>query len=268
MASENMPFMGHLSELRKRLVISVVVVFIGFLVSFTYSEFLFKMLVFPMHSGISFKTAYPYVYIVTRDIDSSLVFLGPAEAFWAHMKIAMIFAIIATSPILFFELWRFMAPGFHEKEKKMAVPFLLVTTGLFIFGTLFCFIIVLPFAMKFLLTYKTESLTPMIAVGRYIDFCLKFILAFGIVFELPVVLVFLTRLGVVTPKTLAKNRKYAVLLAFVAAAILTPTPDAFNQVLMAVPIIFLYEGGIIASRIFIRRSRGADKREKPKSDSA
>jgi sec-independent protein translocase protein TatC len=103
--------------------------------------------------------------------------------------------------------------------------------------------------MNFLLTYKTESIKPMLSVGKYIDFCLKFILAFGAVFELPVVLVFLTKMGIVTPSFLAKNRKYAVLLAFVIAALLTPTPDAFNQTLMALPIIVLYEAGIWASRI-------------------
>jgi sec-independent protein translocase protein TatC len=127
---------------------------------------------------------------------------------------------------------------------------------------MFCFTIVLPFAMKFLLNYKTESLMPMLSVERYIDFCLKFILAFGVVFELPLVIIFLTRLGIVTPQTLAKNRKYAVLLAFVTAAILTPTPDAFNQTLMALPIIVLYEGGLIASRIILRGKKHDDDKGK------
>ena len=145
---------------------------------------------------------------------------------------------------------------------------MIVSTGLFFFGAMFCFLIVLPFAMKFLLTYKTESLTPMIAVGKYIDFALKFILAFGVVFELPVVMVFLTRLGVVSPQSLAKNRKYAVLMAFVAAAILTPTPDAFNQVLMAVPIMVLYEAGIFTSRFFVAKGvkDETDTREESNGD--
>jgi sec-independent protein translocase protein TatC len=99
----------------------------------------------------------------------------------------------------------------------------------------------------------------MISVEKYIDFCLKFILAFGVVFELPVVMVFLTRMGIITPETLAKNRKYSVLLAFVAAALLTPTPDAFNQTLMAVPIIVLYEGGLLASKVFLRRKKKKEK---------
>jgi len=124
---------------------------------------------------------------------------------------------------------------------------------LFLVGALFCFLLVLPFAMGFLLTYKTGSMTPMLSVGNYVDFCLKFILAFGAVFELPIIIVLLTRMGIVTPKTLAKNRKYAMLIAFIVAAILTPTPDAFNQTLMAVPIIVLYEVGILVSRLFVRK---------------
>ena len=107
--------------------------------------------------------------------------------------------------------------------------------------------------MGFLLTYKLgDVLMPMLSVGLYVDFCLKFILAFGAVFELPIVIIFLTRMGIVTTKTLAKNRKYAVLAAFILAAILTPTPDIFNQTLMAIPIIILYEAGILVSRIFVR----------------
>jgi sec-independent protein translocase protein TatC len=120
-------------------------------------------------------------------------------------------------------------------------------------GALYCFFLVLPFAMGFLLTYKTGSMTPMISVGSYVDFCIKFILAFGLIFELPIAIIFFTRIGVVTPKTLAKNRKYAILIAFIAAAILTPTPDAFNQTLMAIPMIVLYEVGILISRIFVRK---------------
>jgi sec-independent protein translocase protein TatC len=133
------------------------------------------------------------------------------------------------------------------------VPFVFVATALFLTGAAFCFFIVLPFAMSFLLTYKTgDFMMPMLSVGQYVDFCLKFILAFGAVFELPIFIVFFTRIGLVTPQTLAKHRKYAILIAFVVAAILTPTPDAFNQTLMALPMIVLYEVGIIVARIFVK----------------
>ena len=185
-----------------------------------------------------------------------LVFLAPAEALWMHLKLSLIIAIIISSPIIFYEIWKFVSPGLLMKEKKYVVPFVVIATSLFLMGSLFCFIIVLPFAMNFLLTYKTESIKPMLSVGNYIDFCLKFILAFGAIFELPVAIVFLTKMGIVTTDFLAKNRKYAVIMAFIIAAVLTPTPDAFNQILMALPIILLYEAGIWASRILNLKQKG------------
>lgn len=264
MAKEKMPFTEHLGELRRRMVISVLSLLAGFAVSFYFSETIFKLLTIPVRSDILFKPAYPFVSFIAKEkAVSSLVFLAPAEAFWVHLKISMIAGLILSLPVIFYQLWKFVSPGLVRKEKRYAAPFVVIATGLFFFGASFCFFVVLPFAMKFLLTYKTASLTPMLSVQRYIDFCLKFILAFGVVFELPVIIVSLTRMGIVTPQTLAKNRKYAVLLAFVAAALLTPTPDAFNQTLMAVPIIFLYEGGILASKLFVRRKPKDDKRQEP-----
>ncbi len=262
MPEGKLPFTGHLTELRKRIFISVAAVMVCFVGAFHFSEDIFRALTLPMHSDLRFLTEYPFVSFVEKEgVKHSLIFLAPAEALWVHLKIAMIAGILVAVPVLFYQLWKFISPGLVEKEKKYAMPFIFIASGLFFFGAVFCFVIVIPFAIKFLLTYKTESLTPMISVERYIDFCLKFILAFGAIFELPLVIVFLARLGVVTPQTLAKNRKYAVLLAFVAAAILTPTPDAFNQVLMAAPIIVLYEGGLIAARLFVRRKKNDnDKR--------
>jgi sec-independent protein translocase protein TatC len=262
-----MPLTSHLNELRKRITVSVVSLLVFFIVAFNFSEDIFRFLTLPMRSDIAFVPRYPFITMVEKDNPiNSLVFLAPAEAFWVHLKISLVAGLIASLPIIFLQLWKFVSPGLMEKEKRYTLPFIFVSTGLFFFGISFCFGIVLPFAMKFLLNYKTASLTPMISVEKYIDFCLKFVLAFGIVFELPLVLVFLTRMGVVTPRTLAKNRKYAVLLSFVAAAILTPTPDAFNQTLMAGPIIVLYEGGILASRIFAKRRKGDDSRQEHKGD--
>lgn len=131
--------------------------------------------------------------------------------------------------MIFHQIWKFVSPGLLQKEKKYVLPFILAATGLFLLGAAFCFFIVLPFAMSFLLTYKVgDFLMPMLSVGQYVDFCLKFILAFGAIFELPIAIIFLTRMGLVTTATLSMNRKYAILIAFIAAAILTPTPDAFN----------------------------------------
>ncbi len=264
MADEKMPFTGHLEDLRKRIVISLVGLIAGFSLCFTYSEEIFNVLTMPLRSELSFGTHYPFISFVPSKIKNpSLVFLAPAEAFWMHLKVAFVAGLILSLPLILYQLWKFVSPGLLLKEKRYVGPFVASATLLFLAGAVFCFMIVLPFAMGFLLTYKTGSMTPMLSVGSYVDFCLKFILAFGAVFELPIVIVFLTRMGIVTPKTLAKNRKYAVLLAFVAGAILTPTPDAFNQTLMAVPIIFLYEAGIIVSRFFVKRKpvKGGEESE-------
>jgi len=249
-----MGLFDHLSELRSRLIVSLIGFMIGFGIAFTYSESLFELLTVPLHKKLILSLSTPYLqFIPSKNEALSLVFLAPAEAFWMHLKISMIAGLIMASPLLFFEVWRFVSPGLLQKEKKLAIPFVFFATILFISGLTFCFIVVLPFAITFLLTYKTMTLTPMLSVGSYVDFCLKFILAFGAIFELPLLIVFLTRLGVVTPDFLAKKRKYAIVLSFIIAALLTPTPDAFNQTLMALPIILLYEAGIWASRLFMPR---------------
>lgn len=256
---DKMPLTEHLNELRKRLTASLIVVVAGFSISFYFSEHIFNLLTFPLHNTAKFSLTNPFIFFEpVKNVQRELVFLAPAEAFWMHLKISLVSAIIITSPVIIYEFWRFIGPGLLPKEKKYVFPLVITTIFLFLIGALFCFLIVLPFAINFLITYKTESLKPMLSVGNYVDFCLKFILAFGAVFELPVVIVFLTKIGVVTPETLAKHRKYAVLLAFVIAAVLTPTPDAFNQTLMAVPIILLYEAGILASRILHSRKKAND----------
>jgi len=255
------PLTEHLGELRNRILISLIAVAITFGICFYYSEHIFRILTAPLHYTLALSFDNPYIsFIPSKKPGIDLVFLAPAEALWMHIKITFIAAIIICSPLLFYEIWRFIAPGLLEKERKYALPFVITTTSLFLVGALFCFIIVLPFAMNFLLNYKTENLTPMISVGKYIDFCLKFILAFGAIFELPVFSVFLTKMGIVTPEFLAQNRKYAVLIAFIIAAVLTPTPDAFNQTLMAVPIVILYEVGIWASRILHRKKKTGEEK--------
>ena len=254
MEDSRQPLTQHLTELRKRILISVVCIFLAFFVLFNFSEKLFDILMLPLKSEIRLDFTSPYLHFKEK-APVPLVFLAPAEAFWMHMKVSFVAAFVFALPVIFLQIWKFISPGLLSKEKKYVTPFLLGSTLLFIVGALFCFVIILPFAMTFLLGYKTESLTPMISVGSYIDFCLKFILAFGAIFELPVVIIFLTKFGIVSPETLAKKRKYAVLFSFIAAAILTPTPDAFNQVLMAVPIIVLYEVGIILSKIMFRKKK-------------
>ena len=254
MTDEKMPFTEHLTEFRKRIIVSLAALLIGFIACFSYSEEIFEVLILPLKSEMSFSMHSPFVSLIPSKIKNpSLVFLAPAEAFWMHMKVSLVAGLVLSLPIILHQFWKFISPGLLLREKKYVGPFVVSASLLFLVGALFCFLLVLPFAMGFLLTYKTASMTPMLSVGSYVDFCLKFILAFGVVFELPIIIVLLTRMGIVTPKTLARNRKYAMLIAFIVAAILTPTPDAFNQTLMAVPIIVLYEVGILVSRLFVRK---------------
>jgi len=253
--SKMMSFMEHLGDLRKKITVSLIAVCVTFVIAFNYSENILRFLMFPLRYTLDFSVRQRYMYYVYHDkLESTkLVFLSPTEGFWMNMKIAMVAALILALPVIFQQLWSFISPGLHVKEKKYVVPFVVTATGLFLIGGAFCFFIVLPFAMGFLLSYKLgDFMMPMLSVGQYVDFCLKFVLAFGAVFELPIIIIFFTKMGFVTPQTLAKQRKYAVLIAFVVAAILTPTPDVFNQTLMAVPMIILYEVGILMSRIFIR----------------
>ena len=251
-----MSLTAHLSELRRRIFICLAALLVAFIVVFNYSEEIFKLLTFPLTTEFTVSRSNPYLTMKSKAAPP-LVFFAVAEAFWMHLKISFVAAFVAALPVIFYQLWGFVSPGLHASEKKYVLPFVISATVLFLTGALFCFGIVLPFAITFLLGYKTASFTPMLSVEKYIDFCLKFILAFGAVFELPLAIIFLTRLGFVSPSTLARQRKYAVLFSFIAAAILTPTPDAFNQTLMAVPIIILYEIGIIVSRLMYRKRKNA-----------
>ena len=261
MADGKMSLTAHLEDLRKRIIISVAAVLAAFVVAFNYSEEIFGILMFPLRNSLDFSISELYVRFVPVDKlkTTKLVFLAPTEAFWMNMKVALVAALVFSLPVIFLQLWKFISPGLQPTEKKYVIPFVIVSTGLFMVGASFCFIIVLPFALSFLLNYKVgDFLMPMLSVGQYVDFCLKFILAFGAIFELPIVLIFLTKIGLVTPETLKRNRRLAIVLAFVAGAILTPTPDPFNQTLMAIPIIMLYEVGIQLSVFFAKRKPDVD----------
>jgi sec-independent protein translocase protein TatC len=233
---DRMPFMEHLGELRVRIVRSLVAVLIGLVIAFPASPYIMDFLARPI-----------------QRTGNTLVFLAVTEAFWVKMKVALFAGLFLASPAILWQVWRFVSPGLHAQEKKYAVPFVVIGSLLFIGGGAFSLLVVVPGAVAFLLSYAGPGLQPMISIGSYFDFLLKFTLAFGAVFEVPLALTLASRMGLVTPKALARNRKYAVLGAFVAAAILTPTPDMINQSLMAGPIIILYEIGIVSARIFGRR---------------
>ncbi|KWT92771.1 twin-arginine translocase subunit TatC [Candidatus Magnetominusculus xianensis] len=251
MENENkMSLFDHLGELRKRIMISLAAVLVVFILTFNYSEMILKTLVMPIENKMVFSLHYPFIGFEPSGIkQKTLVFTEPSEAFWMHCKISLVAALMIALPVVLSQIWLFIEPGLIEKEKRLVIPFITGGTVLFMIGAVFCFYIILPFAFGFLMTYKTENLTPMITVGKYIDFTMKFLLAFGVIFELPIALLVMTKMGFVTPQKLGKARRHIVVVAFIVASVITPTPDAFNQMLMAVPIIVLYEIGILASRL-------------------
>ncbi|NNG07456.1 MAG: twin-arginine translocase subunit TatC [Desulfobacteraceae bacterium] len=228
------PFMSHLEELRKRLITCAITVGIGFVISYIFAERLFQILVSPL----------------TRIMPEGdrLIFTNLPEMFLTYLKTAVICGILLTAPVLFHQLWMFIAPGLYQNEKKYAIPFVVFSTILFVGGALFGYFIVFPFGFKFFLGFANEYIQALPSVKQYFSFAIKLLFAFGIVFELPVVAFFLSKMGIVTPEFLKKKRKYALLMTFVMAAILTP-PDVITQLMMAGPLIILYEIGILVARI-------------------
>lgn len=246
--TDKMPFLEHLGELRTRIMWSLGAIVVGLAIALLFTERLMRFVRRP------FDQVMP---------GQKLVFLTPTEAFWVYMKVALIAGIMIALPMILYQIWAFIAPGLYAHEKRYAAPFVIIGSLFFILGAAFAQLVVIPYAMRFLVTFPGENLQPMISIGSYVDFVLKFTLAFGAVFELPVAITLAARMGLVTPQILAKNRKYAILVNFVIAAALTPTPDIFNQALMAGPLCVLYELGIISARLFGRRPARVEKAAAP-----
>jgi len=244
-----MSFWGHLDELRKRLVNMSIAIGIGFILCFNYSEEILGVLMMPLNATISYSLAFPFVHFTPNKNLHTLHFTALTEPFMSHLKIGLIAGIIVMVPVLLRQVWLFIAPGLLERERRYAGQFVFFATLFFAAGVLFCFFFLLPFAIPFLVGYKTEHLTPIIKIGEYIDFTLKFMLAAGAVFELPLIMILLGRMGIIQTSSLTKFRKYAFLISFVIGGLLTPTPDAFNMTIMSIPIYLLYELGILGVRI-------------------
>ena len=230
-----LPFTAHLEELRKRLIVCFVAVGIGFVISYGFKEYLFQILVHPL--------------VKVMKPGESLIFTGLPEAFFTYLKVAFLAGLMLAAPVIIYEFWMFVAPGLYDKEKRLMLPIVFLSTFFFIGGTLFGYFLVFPWGFKFFLGFASDTIRPMPSMKEYLGFSAKLLLAFGLVFELPLVLTFLARLGVVSVEFLKKNRKYAILIFFVGAAILTP-PDVVTQVMMALPLMLLYEISIIGARIF------------------
>ncbi|MDP3098436.1 MAG: twin-arginine translocase subunit TatC, partial [Syntrophales bacterium] len=176
--------------------------------------------------------------------------------FFIHMKIAFFASLFLTAPYTLFEIWRFISPGLYKKEKKLVFPFVFFSTILFLGGVMFGYFVALPPAFSFFVSFSTDFLKPMISFREYLSLTLKFLLAFGLCFEMPVFIFFLAKIGIVNAKMLAKQRRYAILIIFIVAAVLTPSPDALSQILMAIPLMVLYEVSIFVAK-FARRNKPA-----------
>jgi sec-independent protein translocase protein TatC len=188
---------------------------------------------------------------LTRKSTADFYFLSRGVFF--YLKLALVVGVLLASPVLFLQLWRFIAPGLYQHEKKVLLPFALISSLCFLGGAAFGYFVVFPPAFRFLIGYSSLVLDPMPTVSEYFSLALRLLLAFGVIFELPVFMVFLAKIGTVNAEFLSKHRKYAILLAFIIAALVTPTPDVVNQLLMAGPLVVLYEISIIAVRLFAKK---------------
>ena len=245
-----MSFWSHLDELRKRIVYISIAIGVGFIACFNFSEEILGILLLPLNATASFQGAFPFITFTPNKIVQELHFTTLTEPFMAHLKIGFVAGMMLMLPVILYQIWKFIAPGLLRHERKYASQFVVFATIFFGIGVLFCFFFLLPFTIPFLVSYKTEHLKAIIKIGDYINFTLMFMLAAGAVFELPLIMIVLGRMGIINADSLSTFRKYAFLSSFVIGGILTPTPDAFNMTLMSIPIYLLYELGILGVRIF------------------
>ncbi|MDE3019391.1 MAG: twin-arginine translocase subunit TatC [Nitrospirota bacterium] len=253
---KKMPVMEHLVELQVRLTRTVIVVGIVFVGTFFFADTLVQWLRVPLQNAfIPGRLEW-----VPTDLPTvPFVFLAPAEALWQNVKVAGLFALVLSTPYVLWEIWQFVVPGLHVHERRFVGPFVLISTAAFYTGILFSFFFVLPFALNFLVSYGVNAgFIPQISIEAYVGFALWFLLVFGMIFEVPLAITLMAKIGWVDAPFLKKYRKWAFLGAFIFAALLTPTPDPFNQCLMALPMYVFYEVGIVSAGIFGKKRRPAE----------
>jgi len=244
MTDETLPITKHLEELRRRLIIAAASWLVAFLGCYSVAERLFSYVSGPVRQALP--------------EGSSLVFINATEPFFTYLKVAALAGLLIALPVILWQLWAFIAPGLYNHEKRFAFPFVVASSLCFACGAYFGFVFVFPQIFTFLVSYglSTGEAVAMLSMASYLSLSSKLLLAFGLVFELPIVIFFLARMGVVDHVWLARNRKFALLLAFVIGAILTP-PDVFSQTAIALPFIVLYEVGIIVARLFGKKRENA-----------
>ena len=242
-------FTSHLVELRQRLIYCFVSLFIIFAISYTFAENIYSFLV------------QPYANAVQSDIENRrLIFTALQEAFLTYLKVSFFVAIFLTSPVILIQIWKFIAPGLYKNEKKALLPYMLATPVLFLLGGLLVYYLVMPLAIKFFLSFETPSLSNSLPiqleakVNEYLSLIMKMIFAFGLSFQLPVLLNLLARIGVVDSKFLKDRRKYVIVIIFSCAALLTP-PDPITQIGLAIPLLILYELSIFSVNIIEKKNK-------------
>jgi sec-independent protein translocase protein TatC len=233
---KRMSFLEHLEELRWRLLKSLAAVVAFSIVAYIFSEHLLNIITRPVPS------------------DVQLIFTTPTGAFLVSIKVAIVFGIIASLPVIFYQAWQFIFPGLLETEAKLASVVIVSATICFLLGSAFAYFVILPLGLRFLFSFQTSYLVPMPDISSYVGFAGRLFIAFGAVFELPLLSFILSKMGLLTPDFLRKWRRYAIVIIFIAAAILTP-PDIITQIMLAVPLILLYEVSIWISAT-VWRTRG------------
>lgn len=240
---EKLPITDHLEELRWRLIKSLIAVSVGFAVSYAFADKIFNFLTSPLMQAMP--------------KGSHLIYTSLPEAFFTYMKVAFFAGLIFSAPVIFYQIWKFVMPGLYANERKYVIPFVLVATFFFVAGVTFAFFVVFPVAFKFFMTYSTENIVAYPSMREYLGFAMKFLLGFGLTFELPVIMFFLAKMGVVNAGMLRKNRKYAILIVAIVAAVLTPGPDIFSQCMLGIPLYVLYEVSIWVAQIVGKRKERA-----------
>ena len=239
MSDKKLPFTAHLEELRRRIIICLFAVLAGALVCYAFKEKIFQFVAIPLIASLP-------------DDNSWMIFTGVTEAFFTYLKVSFLAGIFLSLPVLFYQLWAFIAPGLYSKEKKLVIPFVIFSTLFFVTGASFGYFVVFPFGFQFLLSFATDMIRPFPSLREYLSFATKLLVAFGLVFELPLITFFLAKIGIITHRTLSRNRRYFIVIAFLASAALTP-PDVVTQMLMAGPILILFEISVLVARLFGRK---------------
>lgn len=242
-----MSLMDHLNEMRTRLVRCCIGIGLGFLACWSGVEYLFDVLVAPLLAALP--------------AGSHAQYLSLPEAFFTRMYIAFVAGVFAVSPYIFYQIWAFIAPGLYDEEKRYVIPIAVLSAIFFIGGGAFCYFIVFPYAFNFFVSFSTAEIAVMPKISEYLGFVLKLLVAFGLIFEMPLFALFLSRMGIISAALMRKTRRYAILVIFIVAAILTP-PDVVSQLLMAGPMLILYEFSILVAAAFGRRKdKGSEGKE-------